>query len=148
MPPPEDAYDMARAATMYITRRVRAAFPGVAEAIRLLHAEGHTLYTASGEPSDDLDGYLSGMHVRGCFTRLYGPDLVDTFKTGPTYYERIFADARVDPARALVVDDNADAVAWAWQAGAHAVHVTYLPAEANAIPSLAHVPSLLRCYEG
>jgi HAD superfamily hydrolase (TIGR01509 family) len=151
MPPAEDAYDMARAATASITRRVRAAIPGVAEAIRLLHAEGYTLYTASGEPSDDLEGYLDGMGVRGCFMRLYGPDLVDTFKTGPAYYERIFADAGVDPARAVVVDDNADAVAWARQAGAQAVHVTDTPAETNlasAIPSLAHVPSLLRSYEG
>jgi HAD superfamily hydrolase (TIGR01509 family) len=143
MLPAHDGYRMARQASSFITSRVRAAFPGVAEAIRQLYLDGYTLYTASGEPSWDLDGYLAGMGVRACFTSLYGPDLVDTFKTGPAYYERIFADAGIDPARAVVVDDNARAVEWARQAGAQAIHVAGVPvAETDTTSTIANFAQL------
>jgi len=55
---------------LYVTRRVRAVYPGAVGAIRRLHAAGYALCTASGEPSWELDGYLTGMRVRGCFTAL------------------------------------------------------------------------------
>jgi len=151
MLPAHDGYRMARQASSFVTGRVRAAFPGAIEAIRQLHRDGHALYTASGEPSWDLDGYLAGMSVRACFTSLYGPDLVDTFKTGPAYYERIFADAGIDPARAVVVDDNAQAVAWARQASAHAIHIAENPTTqadgVATIASLAQLPTVLRSFE-
>jgi beta-phosphoglucomutase-like phosphatase (HAD superfamily) len=79
-PPEEEGLELAYRATAFITSCVRAAFPGVIDAIRTLHSQGYTLHTASGEPSTDLDGYLTGMGVRDCFGRLYGPDLVNTFK--------------------------------------------------------------------
>lgn len=122
-PSDEECRELAARAAAYITPRVRAAFPGAVEAIRALAARGYTLHTASGEPSTDLAGYLDGMGVREHFGRLYGPDLIDTFKDGPEYYERVFADAGVAPADALVVDDSPLAIAWATQAGAHAVLV-------------------------
>src|SRR5215469_10943699 len=74
LPAEEACYQLALEATATITRRVQAAFPGASEAIRLLNRQGYTLYTASGEPSTDLANYLSGMGVRACFQRLYGPD--------------------------------------------------------------------------
>jgi len=49
---------------------VRAVYPGAVGAIRRLHATGYALRPASGEPSWELDGYLTGMRVRGCFTAL------------------------------------------------------------------------------
>jgi len=107
----------------YIIPRVRAAFPGVVDAIRILHRQGYTLHTASGESSLHLASYLDGMGVRECFGRLYGPDLIDTFKEGPQFYERIFADSGITPAEALVVDDSPDAIAWAAQMGAHTCFV-------------------------
>lgn len=146
LPAVSESYALAREAVTYITRRVHAAFPGVVEAIRQLYHDGYTLYTASGEPSWELDGYLDGMGVRDYFTRLYGPDLVDTFKTGPAYYERIFADAGIDPARALVIDDSEQAVGWARAAGDRAIQVVANPAEgdgAGAIAGVAELPALL-----
>lgn len=147
LPAASESYSLAREAASYITRRVQAAFPGAIEAIRRVRDDGYTLYTASGEPSWELEGYLDGMGVRGCFTRLYGPDLIDTFKTGPAYYERIFADAGIDPARAVVVDDSEQAIAWVRQAGARAIHVAETPtAETGAaatIASLTQLPALL-----
>lgn len=105
-PTDEDCVALGHAAYRSITPRVRAAFPGVVAAIRVLWQQGNVLHTASGESSKDLDGYLQGMGVRACFDRLYGPDLLDTFKDGPRFYQRIFADAGIEPRNALVVDDN------------------------------------------
>jgi HAD superfamily hydrolase (TIGR01509 family) len=125
LPPPseEDCLDLNARASAYVTTRVRAAFPGVVEALRAVHGLGHTLHTASGEESDDLHGYLTGMGVRDCFTGLYGPDLINTPKEGPLYYERVFADAGIDPRDATVVDDFPGALAWAAAAGARTVLV-------------------------
>jgi HAD superfamily hydrolase (TIGR01509 family) len=145
-PTEDECVALGHAATRYITPRVRAAFPCAVAAIRLLHERGHVLHTASGEASEDLDGYLQGMGVRDCFGRLYGPDLVDTFKDGPRFYERVFADAGVEPRDALVVDDNARVVAWVVETGARAVLIGAMPPGESTIPcldSLAELPSLI-----
>jgi HAD superfamily hydrolase (TIGR01509 family) len=144
-PPDEEALDLARDADLYVTRRVRAAFPGAAEAIRALRARGYRLCTASGESSRELDGYLQGMGVREHFDRLYGPDLIATFKSGPAYYERLLADAGVPPAHALVVDDSPRAIVWAASAGARAVLVgtNPCPDAARVIASLRELPEVI-----
>ena len=120
-PPEEECLRLARRAAAFITRRVRASFPGVVDTIRALHRQGYPLHTASGESSLDLTGYLQAMGVRGCFGRLYGPDLIDLLKEGPEYYERIFADLGIAAADALVVDDSPRAIEWATQVGARTV---------------------------
>ena len=88
------------------------------------------------------------MGVRACFGRLYGPDLIGTFKAGPEFYERLLADAGVSPAGALVLDDNPAALHWAAQAGARGVLVspTQPPRDAQSpqtISSLAELPPLI-----
>ena len=122
-PPDEECLYLARHAAAFITRRVQAAFPGVGDTIRALRRQGYMLHTASGESSLDLEGYLQAMGVRDCFGRLYGPDLIDTLKVGPEYYERIFADLGIAAAEALVVDDSPRATRWATQVGARAALV-------------------------
>lgn len=147
-PPDDESVALARRAGQSIIRRVRAAFPGAVEAIQTLHARGYTLHTASGESSVDLAGYLEGMGVRDCFGRLYGPDLIDTFKAGPEFYSRLLADAGVTPDEALVVDDNPEMLGWAAEAGARTVLVRATPMERHGtalrIGSLAELPELLR----
>ena len=122
-PPEEECLRLARRAAVFIPRRVQAAFPGVVGSIRALHRQGYSLHTASGESSIDLEGYLQAMGVRDCFGRLYGPDLIDTLKEGPEYYERLFADLGISAADALVVDDSLRATRWAAQVGARTVLV-------------------------
>ena len=73
---------------------------------------------ASGAASWDLAGYLDGMGVRDYFGRLYGPDLIATFKMGPEFYTCLLADAGVVADEALVVDDNPEVLRWVAQAGA------------------------------
>ncbi len=147
----EECYQLARQATVFVTHRVHAAFPGAIEAIRVLAQRGYALYTASGEPSVELAGYLEAMGVRDCFQRLYGPDLVNTFKTGPAFYERIFADAGVSSGAALVVDDTPQAIGWATQVGARAVLVgqasAALDGAVRCIAHLAALPALIESME-
>ncbi len=149
LPLEDDAVALANAASAYITPRVRAALPGVVEAIGALKEEGYTLHTASGEWSLELDGYLRGMGVRSCFDRLYGADLVDRLKDGPEYYRRILADSAVAPSDAVFVDDQPAVVGWIREVGARTVLVGP-DAQANghtawlALNSLADVPGALR----
>ena len=152
VPAPEDeeCVVLARAAYRHITPRVRAAFPGAVAAIRTLHGKGYELHTASGESSAELDGYLKGMDVRACFQRLYGPDLINTFKDGPRFYKRLFSDAGVVPQDALVVDDNAGAARWANQVGARTVLINsaapFMLSGTNpmlCLGSLAELPALV-----
>ena len=71
IPPEEECLRLARHAAAFITRRVRAAFPGVVDTIRTLHHQGYPLHTASGESSPDLAGYLQAMGVSVAKTRNY-----------------------------------------------------------------------------
>jgi hypothetical protein len=71
-----------------------------------LSVVAYMLRTASGERSWQLEGYLTGMGVRGCFVDLYAVDLVDTAKASRLFYERIFMYAGIAPDDALVVDDS------------------------------------------
>src|SRR6266702_1428013 len=93
-------------------------------------------------------GYLQAMGVHDCFGRLYGPDLIDTFKEGPEYYERMFADLGIAPADALVVDDCPRAIGWAMQVGARTVLVgdSSLPQRRTTlyIANLVELPALLQ----
>jgi HAD superfamily hydrolase (TIGR01509 family) len=135
-PPADDQIvPVADESARWITRRVRSACPGAVDAIRTLYGAGYRLMTASGEDSLSLDGYLDGMGVRSCFERLYGPDLIDTFKCSPDYYRRLLADCGVDPHDALVVDDSPKVVAWAREAGATALHVGTDLAALAALPA-------------
>jgi phosphoglycolate phosphatase-like HAD superfamily hydrolase len=109
--------------------------------------QGYILHTASGESSLDLTGYLQRMGVPHCFGRLYGPNLIDTFKEGPEYYERIFADLGISATNAVVVDDNPRAISWAAQVGAQTVFVSYSSASEKSatvqISSLKELPTII-----
>ena len=122
LPPDREARSqLCRECDAFVTRRVRAAFPGVVHEIQRLHAAGYVLHTASGERSWELDGYLTGMGVRRCFVGLYGADQVDTAKASHLFYERVFVHARVAPDAALVIDDSERALDWAAELGARTV---------------------------
>jgi phosphoglycolate phosphatase-like HAD superfamily hydrolase len=124
VPAPDDAAEVAAATERYVQERIRSGFADAAPGVRLLFDAGYTLATASGEQSHELHLYLIALGIRDCFAgRLYGPDLVRAHKAGPTYYERILADTGVSAASALMIDDNANAVSWAAQAGMQTVHM-------------------------
>ena len=151
-PGDDECYALGCQATALIIPQIHAAFPGAVEAIRTLFQRGYLLYTASSGSSTELAGHLEGMGVRNCFQRLYGPDLINTFKNGPAFYERLFADAGILPAEALVLDDSPQAIAWATQAGARAILVgqasTTPDGAVHRIASLAELPGIIEDMEG
>jgi FMN phosphatase YigB (HAD superfamily) len=73
--------------------------------------------TASADAHDDLVEFLERIGARELFDRVYGSDLVNTWKFGPAYYRAVLADSGVDAARAAVVDDSPQALAWASECG-------------------------------
>ncbi|TMC20079.1 MAG: HAD family hydrolase [Chloroflexi bacterium] len=151
IPAEEECINLAQRAIVYITQHVNASFPGAIDAIRALYAQGYTLHTASAESSHDLTRHLKSMGVHDCFGRLYGPDLIDTFKESASYYERIFADLGIAPAHALIVDDSPHAIRWATEVGAKTVLVCDTPPPQTQatlhIRSLAELPHYIHQIE-
>jgi phosphoglycolate phosphatase-like HAD superfamily hydrolase len=120
----EEVLGLALEAALYVTHRCQSYFADAPPAIVDLAGAGFRLCTASGEESQELDGYLRVMGVRDAFTHLFGPDLVDVHKEdGHLYYPRAFALAGQDPAEAVIVDDSPRALAAAATAGAYTVLV-------------------------
>lgn len=113
--------DIVERAGRYVTERVRAFYPEVAEALRSLRARGYVLYTSSGNIEADLDGYLRAEGVRELFRTLYGSDIVNTWKLGPQFYSAILAHAGIPPGDAVMVDDSRRAVDWARASGMRAL---------------------------
>ena len=143
VPPDEEIDALCREATAWITRRVEAPQRGAPETVRALGRDGYRLFTASGEDSIALDGYLSAIGIRDCFgERLYGPDTLGVLKSGPWFYERLFEDTGIDPADALVIDDSPKAVGWARSVGANALHL------GTELGRLADLPGWLSRREG
>ena len=138
VPVPDNCLEVSIATYRYVRDRVRSGFEDAAPGVRGLFAAGYTLGTASGETSEELERYLFALGIRDCFAgRLYGPDLVRAHKASPTYYERILADSGLVPGATLVVDDNANAIAWAAQAGMQTVHMCRQGTPATAEPAAA-----------
>jgi phosphoglycolate phosphatase-like HAD superfamily hydrolase len=147
-PPEEESVALGRECSTWVIPQIRSAVPGVADAVRLLHERGYTLHMASGASSWDLAPYLEGAGVLACFSRLYGPDLVNVFKVGPEFYRSIFDDAGVAPTDALVIDDNPLVAPWVAEAGGRVIIVGPQGAAAGpdvlaTLDSLAALPSFL-----
>jgi FMN phosphatase YigB (HAD superfamily) len=141
-PPVEDeCLRLAREAAGYIQPKVRAAHPGAAETVRQL-SRSFPLYTAAGGASYELKMMFEPLGIIGCFKRIYGPDLVNVPKMGPAFYRAIFADAGVDSATALVVDNEPRAIGWARAAGAEAILVSDPVAEGDDVPSILSLSAL------
>jgi len=94
------------AAVEYVIPKVRSAIPGVIESIKELSSRGFILYTAAGAVSIEMKMYLEGMGIIQYFKEFYGPDLINTWKSGPEYYEAIFRNSGLDPTKAIIIEDQ------------------------------------------
>ena len=65
MPPHNEALALAWETTRFVTTNVRAAFPGVADAVNALSAPGLVLHTASAGASWELEGYFKWCRYPG-----------------------------------------------------------------------------------
>jgi HAD superfamily hydrolase (TIGR01509 family) len=92
-------------------------------ALRALKRRGLVLHMASGDSHQDLVAFLEQIGARDLFDRVYGSDLVNTWKFGPEYYRAILRDSGAAAERAAVVDDSPKAIAWARMCGLRAFQV-------------------------
>lgn len=141
--PADEAEALALDAIDYVIPRTRATAPRAAETLAALHDRGFTLYTASGDHSRNLRGYLTGAGVRALFRETYGADLLGTLKTGPHFYRALLDHAPVDPADAIVVDDDAWRLDWARDLGMATILVGAKDPDAThtRIGALAELPA-------
>jgi phosphoglycolate phosphatase-like HAD superfamily hydrolase len=122
-PPAAQADRIASAAHEYVRRRVDIHAVRIVERLRDFHERGLKLHVASGDQHADLVGYLDTLGVRDLFGRVYGSDLVNTWKSGPDYYRAILADSGTAAANAVVIDDSPRAIEWAGECGVRGVLV-------------------------
>jgi HAD superfamily hydrolase (TIGR01509 family) len=128
-PSDADAERIAADTTRYVREHLEIRVPRIVEALRELRARGLILHVASGDAHEDLVQYLERIGARDLFDRVYGSDLVNTWKFGPEYYRAVLADSRVDPERAAVVDDSPKALSWARACGLRGYLVERRPDE-------------------
>ncbi len=95
--------------------------PGAVAALRSLSHTGLRLYIASGATTEYTAPCLRDAGLIGLFDDIFGPDKLDTLKTGQDYYVKCFAAAGVEPRRACVVDDSPGPLRWALELGARAI---------------------------
>jgi len=93
-------------ACQYVIPKVRSAIPGVINSIKELYARKYILYVAAGVVSVEMKMYLEGMGITQYFEEIYGPDNLNASKVGPDYYKAIFNQPGLDPARAIIIDDQ------------------------------------------
>ena len=54
-----------------------------------------------------FENNLTGLGVRTLFRETYGSDLLGVWKNGPSFYQALLEHARIEPADAVTVDDDA-----------------------------------------
>lgn len=140
-----EADALAVEAIAYVVPRTRATLPGAAESLRALHARGFLLFTASGDHSESLDGYLTGLGVRALFREAYGANLLGVWKNGPRFYRVLLDHAKVDPRSAVTVDDDASRLDWARDLGMDTILVGAkdLGSQHRRIATIAELPAAL-----
>ena len=143
VPTPENddaCAEIGHASERWINPQIVTLFPGVEETVSSL-ASGYRLFTASDGFSGPLSETLAP--IAHHFERLYGPDLVNVPKSsGRRYYDAVFAHAAIDPARALVLDDNVPNLIAARESGARVVYVAKQPDAGFEGPTIARFADL------
>ena len=117
-PPDDEAARLGADTVSYVRAHldIRPPRRGLA-ALRAIRDRGLVLHVASGDAHEDFIEFLMRIGARDLFERVYGSDLVNTWKFGSDYYHAILSDSGVDPAHAAVVDDSAKALSWASECG-------------------------------
>src|SRR5439155_1527892 len=92
-PPDEEAERIAADTVSYVKAHLELRPPqGGLRALRALRARGLVLHVASADAHDELVAFLEQIGVRDLFDRVYGSDLVNTWKVGPEYYRAVLAN--------------------------------------------------------
>ena len=114
----EEIFNSARE---YVIPKVRSAILGVIESVKELYKREFILYTAAGVVSIEMKMYLEGMGIIKYFRGIYGPAILNTWKSGPDYYKAIFNHSGVDPTKSIVIDDQPRFLDKALEAGTNVI---------------------------
>lgn len=144
LPLPPDAEQLSKTTQRLALAQCDATFPGTVDAIKYLCNAGYTLHMASGNDSEHLRYALEGAKLAPYFDRLYGPDLLDCAKEGPEFYIRMFQHLNIVPNRAIIIDNDPNAIRWAISVGAQAIQVDILSYKQvpMALGVLAHIKNI------
>lgn len=136
-----------REAIEYITPNIRSAYPGVIDSIKKLKKLGFKIYTASGEDSLELKGYLQGMRIKNLFENFYGSDLVNTHKTNNNFFKRIFDDVWFEPDKAIIIEDKPMFLECAINSGANVIQACltgeYEPSYPHYVKDMTELPKIV-----
>lgn len=121
VPPQTEHVKIFDATTDYVWPKVRSAIPGIVESVKQLHSRGFVLYTSTGLVSEEIKMVLEGMGINNLFSGFYGPDLINTWKQSTDFFAFIFDEVKIDPSRAIVIEDCPNFIDNALKTGAHAI---------------------------
>lgn len=121
VPPKKKHERIFDATTEYVWPKVCSVIPGIIESIKILYSRGFILYTSTGMPSREIKLVLEGMGIKRFFSGFYGPDLINTRKLNPEFFEVIFKEVSVDSNKAIVIEDRPRFIENALKSGAHVI---------------------------
>ncbi|MFX0074551.1 MAG: HAD family hydrolase [Candidatus Hermodarchaeota archaeon] len=121
VPPKKEHETIFDATVEYIWPKVRSAIPGIIKSIKNLYSRGFILYTSTGLDSKEIRLVLEGMGIKQFFTGFYGPDLINTRKQNPKFFELVFKEAKIDSSKAIVIEDRPEFIKSVLKTGAHVI---------------------------
>jgi len=121
VPPKKDHERIFDATGKYVWPKVHSAIPGIIESIKILYSKGFVLYTSTALHSTEIKMILGALGIKQFFNGFYGPDLINTPKHRPEFFEEILNDAGVNPRRAIFIEDRPGFIEYALKTGAHII---------------------------
>lgn len=126
------------------------AYPGVRDTLSALHASGIVLGVVTNKPLAATQEILTALDLAPFFSVVVGGDSAPRRKPHPDPVLKALADAKLDPADAIMVGDNYHDVEAAHAAGVQAIIVTYgyshkPPSETGADHVVNNLVEILDC---
>jgi HAD superfamily hydrolase (TIGR01509 family) len=105
----------------YVWPKIQSAIPGIIETIKMLYSKGFVLYTSTALVSREIKLVLEGMSIKHLFNGFYGPDLINIHKINPNFFDAIFKDIKLEPQKAIVIEDQPRFIENALNTGANVI---------------------------
>jgi HAD superfamily hydrolase (TIGR01509 family) len=121
VPPKKDRERIFDATVVYVWPRIHSAIPGIIECVKELYSNGYILYTATGLHSKEIKMVLEGMSIKQFFSEFFGPDLINTRKRNPKFFELIFKKLNIESNKAIVIEDRPKCIENAIKSGAQVI---------------------------
>lgn len=121
VPPKKDRERIFDTTIEYVWPKIHSAIPGIVECVKELFSKGFLLYTSTGLHSKEIKMVLEGMGIKQFFSEFFGPDLINTRKRNPKFFDHIFKKVSIDSSKAIVIEDNPEFIGYALKTGAQVI---------------------------